>query len=168
MQSLDVISVNIWQILISLINLVIMYLIIKKFLFKPVNNMLAKRQEELDSKYNAARDAQSKADKNEALWNEKIKSAKEEADDIIHKAADTAKWREEKIISEAKDKADGIIKRAEAEAELELKKAEAGIKSEIVDISSVLAEKLLAREINIDDHKNMVDSFIEKIGDDDE
>ena len=76
MQSLDVISVNIWQILISLINLLIMFLIIKKFLFKPVNNMLAKRQAELDSKYEAADSAMSNAEKNENLWNEKIKPAK--------------------------------------------------------------------------------------------
>ena len=40
-QSLDIISVNIWQILISLINLLLLFLIIKKFLFKPVQNMLA-------------------------------------------------------------------------------------------------------------------------------
>ena len=168
MQSLDVISVNIWQILISLINLLIMFLIIKKFLFKPVNNMLAKRQAELDSKYEAANSAMSNAEKNENLWNEKIKTAKDEADAIISSAADTAKWREEKIISVAKDKADSIIKRAEAEAELELKKAEAEIKNEIVGVSSALTEKLLSREINMDDHKNIVDSFIEKIGDDNE
>ena len=168
MQSLDVISVNIWQILISLINLLIMFLIIKKFLFKPVNNMLAKRQAELDSKYEAADSAMSNAEKNENLWNEKIKTAKDEADAIISSAADTAKWREEKIISDAKDKADSIIKRAEAEAELELKKAEAEIKNEIVGVSSALTEKLLSREINMDDHKNIVDSFIEKIGDDNE
>lgn len=168
MQSLDVISVNIWQILISLINLLIMFLIIKKFLFKPVNNMLAKRQAELDSKYEAADSAMSNAEKNENLWNEKIKTAKDEADAIISSAADTAKWREERIISDAKDKADSIIKRAEAEAELELKKAEAEIKNEIVGVSSALTEKLLSREINMDDHKNIVDSFIEKIGDDNE
>lgn len=168
MQSLDVISVNIWQILISLLNLIIMFLIIKKFLFKPVNNMLAKRQAELDSKYEAADSAMSNAEKNENLWNEKIKTAKDEADAIISSATDTAKWREEKIISDAKDKADSIIKRAEAEAELELKKAEAEIKNEIVGVSSALTEKLLSREINMDDHKNIVDSFIEKIGDDNE
>ena len=52
MQSLEVISVNVWQILISFLNLTILFLIVKKFLFKPVNNMLAKRQSELDEKYN--------------------------------------------------------------------------------------------------------------------
>ena len=56
MQSLEVISVNFWQILISLLNLLILFLLFKKFLFKPVNNMLAKRQSEIDAKYEEAED----------------------------------------------------------------------------------------------------------------
>ena len=47
MQSLDVISINIWHILISLCNLILLFLVVKKFLFKPVKNLLASRQAEL-------------------------------------------------------------------------------------------------------------------------
>ena len=54
MQTLDVISVNIWQILISLLNLYILYLIVKRFLFKPVKAVLEERRRELDSQYDAA------------------------------------------------------------------------------------------------------------------
>ena len=42
MQSLEVISVNIWHILISLCNLLILFLIVKRFLFKPVKKALEK------------------------------------------------------------------------------------------------------------------------------
>ena len=48
--------------------------------------------------------------------------------------------------------------------ELEKKKAEQEIKGEIVSVSTLLAEKLLEREISEDDHKAMIDSFIEEIG----
>ena len=48
MQSLDVISVNVWQILFSLANLLLLFILIKKLLFKPVKNVLDKRQESLD------------------------------------------------------------------------------------------------------------------------
>ncbi|MBO5930032.1 MAG: hypothetical protein J6Q27_01895 [Clostridia bacterium] len=57
MQSLEVISVNIWNILVSLLNLILLFLIVKKFLFKPVNRMLSKRQQELDAQYEAADEA---------------------------------------------------------------------------------------------------------------
>ena len=71
----------------------------------------------------------------------------------------------EKIVAEAKERADGILRTAEIEAELERKKAEAGIKREIVEVSGALAEKMLEREINTEDHRVLIDSFIEKIGD---
>ena len=57
MQNLDVISVNIWQILISLANLTLLFLIIKKFLYKPVKKVLQQRRDEIDSQYTAAAEA---------------------------------------------------------------------------------------------------------------
>ena len=61
-----------------------------------------------------------------------------------------------------------MIHRAHEEtaADLERRKAEADIKENIVDISSRLAGKMLEREINPDDHRRLIDSFIEEIGDD--
>ena len=70
MQSLDVISVNIWQILISLCNLVILFLILKKFLFKPVQKVTQTRRAELDDIYSEAKAAQTRADMNEKEWSE--------------------------------------------------------------------------------------------------
>ena len=53
---------------------------------------------------------------------------------------------------------------AETEADLERKKAADGIKREIVEVSGALTEKMLEREINTDDHRALIDSFIEEIG----
>jgi len=166
MQSLEVISVNLWQILISFANLLILFLMFKKFLFKPVNNMLAKRQGEIDAKYQAAEEAKKAADEDKALWDEKLGAVKSETDEILKKAQSSAQRQSDAIIAKAKDMADSIVRQAESQAELEHKKAEEGIKKEIVEVSSALANKLLEREINADDHKNLIDSFIEKIGDD--
>ena len=168
MQSLDVISVNLWQIIVSLANLIILFLIIKKFLYKPVLKMLDKRQADIDERIKSADEAKANALRDETYWKEKLESADFEAEDIIKKASDTAKWRSERIIEEAKERADGIISDAQTEAKLELKKAEEGIKNEIVQVSHTIAEKMLSREINIDDHKDIIDSVIEKIGDNDD
>lgn len=163
MQSLDVISINLWQIIISLLNLLILCLIIKKFLYKPVKNMLSKREAELNEMYNTANDSIRRAESDEAYWKEKRESAQAEADEIIEEATSSAKMRGEKIVAEAKDKAEGILKRAQNDAELEMEKAQDTIKREIIDVSSALAEKMLGREINIEDHRNMIDSVIEDI-----
>ena len=165
MQNLDVISVNLWQILISLINLVLLFLVVKKFLFKPVRKVLAERQAEIDGRYNAAADAESKANESRKIWEDKLAGADTEADAIISKATEQAKFRGEAIVSDAEAKADSIIRMAETEADLERRKAVDGIKREIVDVSGAIAEKMLEREINTDDHRALIDSFIENIGD---
>ena len=165
MQTLEVISVNLWQIVISLLNLLILFLLFKKFLFKPVNNMIAKRQAEIDERYDAADDAKRSAEADRLFWDEKIGTVKEETDKMIEKAQNNAKRQSEAIVSKAKEQADGIIRQAETQAQLEMKKAEEDIKREIVEVSTALANKLLEREINTEDHRGLIDSFIEKIGD---
>jgi len=167
-QSLDVISVNLWQILISLANLTVIFLIVKKFLFKPVNKMIEKRQAEIDEKYMEADKQREEARLSKEEYENRLKNARAEADEIVSDAAETAKFRGEKILDEAKLKADEIIRRAEAEADLTYKSATDGIKREIVGVSGMLAEKIIQREINSDDHRELIDSFIREIGDGDD
>ena len=166
MQSLDVISVNIWQMLVSLANLVLLFLMIKKFLYKPVKKMLADRRNAIDKDYDAAKEAKEQALSHKTEYEEKLQSAKEEADTVIKNAVAIANEREKEIISNAKEKADGIVRRAENEAELERKKAEDAVKKEIVEVSSILTEKVLEREVSAADHQHFIDSFIESIGED--
>ncbi|MBQ8288701.1 MAG: F0F1 ATP synthase subunit B [Clostridia bacterium] len=165
MQSLDIISVNLWQIVISLVNLLLLFLILKKFLFKPVKKVLEQRQSQLDAQYASADRAEALADEHRKEWEEKLSTANAEADAILQSAAENAKYRGEKLIAEAQDRADGIIRAAQTEAELERKKAADGIKREIVEVSGALTEKMLEREINTEDHRALIDSFIEEIGD---
>ena len=166
MQTLDVISVNLWQIVISLINLFLLFLILKKFLFKPVKKVLEQRQKELDDQYVAAESAEMKANENRKAWENKLSQADAQADAILQSATDNAKYRGDKLVAEAKERADGILRAAQSEAELERQKAADGIKREIVEVSGALTEKMLEREINTEDHRVLIDSFIEKIGDD--
>ena len=168
MQSLDIISVNIWQILVSLINLVLLFLIVKKFLYKPVKKMLVDRQANIDKQYSDAEDAKKKALEDQKSYEEKLSAAQTEADGVIQSAVDTAKAREKEIIADAKQKAEGIVLKAENDAKLAILKAEDSIRREIIDVSTVLTEKVLEREISEDDHKNFIDSFIDNIGDGDE
>ena len=165
MQTLDVISVNLWQMVVSLANLVLLFLIVKKFLYKPVKKMLETRQNTIEGDYDAARSAKDKALADQQAYEEQLRGAKAQADQVIKSAVDTAHLREKEMLADAKTKADGIVRQAEADAALERKKAEDDIKSKIVEISSLLTEKLLEREVSSDDHKQLIDSFIENIGD---
>lgn len=168
MQALDIISVNFWHILISLCNLIILFLLLKKFLYKPVTKAVKKREDEIKAKYDEADRAQENADRNAALYQAKLDEADDTARQIIKDATDSANARGDKIIADANDRAGSIIRTAETQAQLEYKKARAEIKSEIVDVSTALAEKLIERRLTEEDHREIIDSFIEKMGDSDE
>ena len=165
MQSLDVISINIWNTLISLGNLALLYWLMKKFLYGPVRNMIAKRQAQIDAQYANAAEAERSANENRALYAEKLRGAKAEADGIIRKAAADADRNGARIVGEARDKADGILRQAHSEVELEKKKAEAEIRRQIADVSTALTEQMLRREIRTEDHRELIDSFLEEMGD---
>lgn len=166
MQTLDIITINLWDILISLVNLLLIFLIVKRFLYRPVKRVLEERQARIDAQYAAAADAERVALENKNAWDEKIGTAEAEADAIIKNATDNAKYRAAQIVDEANVKAEAIARRAEADAALTRKNAEEGIKREIVEVSSAIAEKMLDREINEEDHRDLIDSFIDKMGND--
>lgn len=166
MQSLDIISVNIWQILISLCNLLLIFLIVKRFLFKPVKNMLAKRQAAVDEQLNAARDDRETAAKEKAEWDEKMSTAAQTAQSIVDDATAAAKQRGESIVAAAKEKADGMLRQAENQIDLDRQKAQADMRQEIVTVSTALAEKMLEREIKADDHRQLISAFMQELGDD--
>ena len=168
MQTLDVISVNIWQILISLINLVLLFLILKRFLFKPVKKMLQKRKDEIDAQYQAAADAEQTAEEHRKEWEATLATADAKADIILQNATENAKRHGDRLVMEAQEKAESIIRIAQNEAELERRKATEGIKREIVEVSGALTEKMLEREINVQDHHALIESFIDKIGEEDD
>lgn len=164
-QTLEVISVNIWQILISLANLLLIFLILKKLLWKPVQKVMEERKAMVDKQFADAADAQAEAEADKAQWAEKLATADEEAAARIAEADETARRHGDRVIADAKEKAEGIIRQAEAEAELERQKATASMREEIADLSTVLAEKMLEREINADDHRAMIASFLDEVGD---
>lgn len=167
MQSQDIINVNIWLILISLCNLVILFFILKKFLFKPVKKVLAQRQAEYDAKFAEADDKLAEAERVKAALEEKYAAADDEADKIIKDAKDNAARRGDAIIAEAKDKAGIIVKNAEAEADIRRRKADESIKDEIADVSVEIARKIIGREVSEADHRRLLDEFIDKIGESD-
>ena len=160
MQNLDVISVNIWATLASLANLLILTLIVKRFLFKPVKKIVDARRAAIDNEYAQAQEARDQAEESRLNYEAAMAAAKQTSDQIIADATRTAEYRSNEIISEAREKATDIRRQAEADAVLERRKAEDDMKHEIAEVSTQLTGKLLEREINEDDHKKLIDSFL--------
>lgn len=166
MQTLEVISINLWLVLISLANLAILYTLVKKFLYKPVKRTIANRQAAIDEQYRAAAEAEAAAAASRDAYAAKLSAAHSEADGIIHDAVVNADRRSDKIVADARSKAEQIVRQGELEAAMEMKKAQESIRREIADVSAAMAEKLLQREMNMDDHSRMIDDFLNEMGED--
>ena len=102
MQTLDVISVNLWQMLISLANLLVMFFICKRFLYRPVRRILQQRQEEIDTRYAQAALAQKQAEADRAQWESRLGTAREQAQQILEEANRQGAQRRESLIREGK------------------------------------------------------------------
>ena len=90
-------SIGWWEILVTMCNTLITFLIIKKFLFGPVRKMLAQREEEVKTIYSAAEQAQTDAEQKRAEYTERLSKAKEEAAEIVGSATRRATVRSEEI-----------------------------------------------------------------------
>lgn len=157
-------TIDKWTLLFTWVNMFIMFMIIKKLLFKPVLKILEQRKEQIENMYTEASTATDNAIKMEKDYTEKIALSKDEAGEIIKTATLTAQRREAEILAEAKEKADAITQRAQVEIEQEKKKAYGEIKGEIAEISVAIAAKLVEREINAKDHEALISQFIENVG----
>ncbi len=167
-EALDVIYVNIWTILASLLNLVIIFLILKRFLFKPVVRVVSKREEMVAAKMQAAEDAMECANRDREAYAARLESAEEDATEIIRCATAAANRTEEEMLAAAQARVATMMRKADEDIAQEKKRALAEIKGEVSDISLSIAERVVAREINEEDHRTLIDTFIREVGETDD
>lgn len=164
MQFLDIISVNIWDILISFANLLIMFLILKRVLFKPVQKMFETRKKQVETIYAEADESRSAAVSMKQEYEAKMASARSEADGLVRNAVQTAQKRSDAIVAEAASQASHIKQKAEEEIAKEKQQMLQDVRGEISDIAVSIASKVVEREINAKDHQGFVDEFIRNVG----
>ena len=153
---LELISLDIWHIVASILNLLILTLILKRFLFKPVQKTLADRQGQVDRIYR-------EAEEDKAFYSEKLAGAVEEAEGIVRSASQRADRQSDEILAEANRRASDTVKRAEEEIEQARKKAMDELKNEVAELSVEIAENVVGRELNGEDHRELIDSFIDNL-----
>ena len=158
------VGVNFFTMIFAWINLVILYVFLKKLLFKPVKDMIDSRQKEIDDMYSEAENAKQSANEMKAEYEEKISSADAESEEILRRAVRRAELREEEILKEANQKAARVMERAEEQIELEKKRAVNDVKDEVSSIALGIAEAVIERDIDKNDHNSLIDEFIDKLG----
>lgn len=158
------VGVNFWTMIFAWVNLLILYLVLRKILFKPIKNMIDSRQKEVDDMYNEAESSRKEASLMKAEYEEKMKHAEEESEDILKKAVRKAQLREEEILQDANEKAARTLKRAQEQVELEKKRAINEVKDEVSDMAIGIAAAVIERDVDKKEHAAMIDDFIRQMG----
>ena len=158
------VGVNVWTMIFAWCNLLILYLFLKKILFKPMKDMIDSRQKEVDDMYKNAHEAEDEAQNMKASYKEKLTRAQEESEEILKTAVRRAQLKEEEIIKDAQEEAARIFERAEEQIELEKKRALSEVKDEVSGMAIEIAGAVIGREVSEKEHSEFIDSFIENVG----
>lgn len=142
-----------------------LFFILSYLLFNPAKDMLKKRRERVAGDLESAKEAKAKAEALKAEYEKKLASFQKQADAILEDAGKRAKDRENEIIEEAKAEAMRITARANNEIELAKKKAMEEVKSNIVDVASIIAGKAVSSVMNVEVQDRLVDETLREIGD---
>ena len=139
-----------WNILFNIINLIILYLLMKRFLFKPVNAILEKRQQAADAQFAEADRQKAEAKESQEHYDALVQGAEDEKKRIVADARQEASAEYGRIVSEAKDKADGIVEKAKADAENEkaaaMQQADAAVRDMVVTAAARMVAMKDAKE----------------------
>ncbi len=160
----DLVTLVPWTFIIQIINLFIQVFLIKKFLFKPINDILDKRRNLADKEIKEAREAKTEADSLKEQYESSLTNAHAEAAQIVSDAQKEAQNKADTLVRDAQEEAAGIKARAAADIEQEKKKAINEAKDEISSLAMDIAGKVVEKEINEADHKKLIEDFISKVG----
>ncbi len=160
----DLLGVNPWTALFTLANTVALFLALKKFLFVPVLKMIQQRQCEIDQLYQDAGEAKEQAEAMESEYAQKLADAKNTSERLVKEAVLRGQSREEEILRQANQEAAAIMEKANADIAQEKKKAINDAKNEISGLAVAIAGKVVGRELNAADQAELVDRFIEELG----
>ena len=160
------IGVNFWTALFTLLNFLAVFFVVKRFLIGPVMKIIQDRQKEIDDLYSDANAARADAQAMQAEYQVKLDNAQATSERIVKEAVSRGQAREEEIIRQANAEASAIMDKAAADIAMEKRKAINDAKDEISDLALAIAGKVVGRELTAADQSDLVNAFIDGLGDD--
>ncbi len=149
----------------TIINLLVLYLLMKKFLFGPVVAVMEKRKAMIEEQFANAASAEKNANELKSQYEDTLKTANADADNIIQEAKTTAKTEYDRIVSDANSQAGKIIENAEKTVASQREKTLRGLESQIAGLAIDTAAKVIGEQAGSLDNAKLYDEFLNKAGD---
>lgn len=145
----------------TILNIVILFLILRKMFFKPVTKHMDDRTKKIQQALDAAEESKEMVRQMKIEYDEKIKAAKEEGQKVIDMYRQMAEKEYNSIIETAKKESDQMLADAKAELQVEKEQLVTSIKGEISDLVLAASEKVLKKNLDNDTNKKLIFDFIE-------
>lgn len=154
-----------WPMLFQLANTFILYMFLRRFLFKPVTNFMEKRESEIKNNIDSAEKKNQEAELLMSDYKEKIKNAEMEGKEIIRHATARAEGRSSDILRATEEQADELKRNAQKDIEREKSRAMHHIKDEISSLAILAASKIIEEDLSDDKHRLVAEKYIDEVGD---
>ena len=146
--------------MLTLITFVILFTLLLKFAWTPILNSLDARERRIEDSVNAAEVAKADAEKLIAEHQEKIRAAERDVADRIEEGRAAAERQAQDILDKAHEEAASERELATKDIELARQRALSDLRAESVRLSKLIAEKVIQRQINDEDHKRLADDVL--------
>ncbi|MFL4499131.1 MULTISPECIES: F0F1 ATP synthase subunit B [Weissella] len=150
--------------LFVLVAFLVLMLLIKKFAWGPVVKMMESRAEKVSRDLDSAEEARKQAEADAAERSAQLQTARTEANGIITDAKTAAGKQRDQIVADAHAAAQATKDQASAQIEQERAEAMAGVKNDVAELSVSIAQKIIQKELKLDDQKALIDAYIEGLG----
>lgn len=157
-------NINVWDILWTVINLLIFYLLLRKFLFKPVLGMMERREQMIKDDFDKAKKASEEAEQIKAEYESKLSEAEAEAVKITTTAKQRADKESAEIVEDARAEAAHIIADAQKTIERDREAAMSAAKEQIAGLAVMAASRVLEKNIDEESNREFAEQLLAEVG----
>ena len=154
---------DLWNVLAQWGATLILFLVIRHFVYQPMNDFLAKRQASIASEIEEAQKERVEAKRLKSDYEQKLRDAKEEGAEIIERSRERGRELEKSASEEAQTRATAMIEKAKADIEREKAKARQDVQNETSDLAVMIAEKLLNDTIDEKHNDELINGLIQDL-----
>ncbi len=159
----DIVSFSVPDIVFQWLNLLVIFLVVKKFLFKPIKGIIEKRQNEVKDMYLRAEQAEKKAQSLEAQYTELLTKARLEAAEIVKNATEASQAKADAIVEQAKVKAMELLEKTQIQIQREKDESLRDAFNKVSDVVLITASKFMEKEMTMDDHKEIIEKILNDV-----
>jgi F-type H+-transporting ATPase subunit b len=150
--------------LLTLINVGILFFVLRAILFKPVTKFMEARSESIRSSVEQAEKEREDAQALLGQYQERLKKAEDEAAGIVRVAREAAQAEADRTLAEAKDAAERVLANARKQIESDRQAAAALFRAEAAALVISASSRFLRRELNQEDSRCFAGTLLEELG----